>query len=353
MTTVKTTTIKAYEITTPKFAGDRQYEHTYDNEVLDLLLSSILRLDKAKRKFKNDTVSINLGDFRQSNDANIVEGHFITARHGVRRSQIDIETQEEVGTIESYHGVEYNVYFMIDRRTGLLLVQDDYNKVFSRKLLLSFLHTHKDIIYPYVERFNEKNNEHPFVIHKRSCYRLQTLPPIEFMDKLREFTKVKSAILTLDSNTEKDKIDVSQVLDSELEENNIEDYDLEIKIKNKTGRSMIRIFERYFESIIEQQKYDSYAIEGVLENGKTKRITPDTITRDFYAEVRYNANGEASMEDIFNRMTAIINNENPLQGKSGTPNIIPVGEDTDVEAAINRKIRSRNQDTAGQQEETI
>ncbi|MTW85638.1 hypothetical protein F3157_08175 [Virgibacillus dakarensis] len=349
MVTVNTTTIKAYEFTTPKFAGDIQYEHTYDNEILDLLFSSILQLNKANRKYKNDTVSLNLGDFKQSS-ANIMEGYFITARHGVRRSQIDIDTQEEVGTIESYHGVEYKVYFMIDRITGLLLVQDDFNKVFSRKLLLSFLHTHKDIIYPYIEKFNELNSGNPFVIHKRSCYRLQTLPPINFMDKLREFTTVKSAVLTLDHSTEKSQVDVSQKLDEELEDNEIEDYDLEIKIKNKTGRSMVRTFERYFESIIEQQKYDSYAIEGVLANGKTKRITPDTITRDFFAQVRYNANGEASMDDIFGRMTDIINNENPLRDKGGTPNIIPVGENSDVESAIQRKITSRNQNTEDQQQ---
>ncbi len=350
MTRVRTTTIKAYEFTTPKFAGTIQYQHSYDYELIDLLFSSIMQLDKAKRKYANDTVSLNLGDFRQSDDANIVEGHFITARHGIRRVHIDIHTQEEIGIIETTQGVEFNVYFMIDRRTGLFLVQDDYNKAFTRKLLLSFLHSHRKLIYPYIEKFNEENKEQPFVIHKRSAYRLQTLPPIEFLEKLGEFSKVKSAILTLDSNTEKDQVDVSRILDRELENNAIEDYDLEIKVKNKTGRGMVRVFREYFATIIEQQKYDSYAIEGTLENGKTKRISPDTITRDFFAEVRYNESGEASMSDIFNRMTEIIANENPLEGKGGTPNITPVGENPDVQESIQEKIRQRNQDTTDQQE---
>lgn len=339
----KTVTIKAYELTTPKFAGDIQHENTYDNEIIDLLFKSIMELEKGKRKYMNDTVSLNLGSFKQSVDAHIVEGHFITARHGIRRSHIDVNTQEEIGIIDIHHGVEAIVYFMIDRNTGLLLVQDDFNKVFSRTLLLSFLYMHKSIIYPYIEKFNKLNTKKPLVIHKRSCYRLQTLPPINFMEKLKEFKRIKSAILTLDNPPERVNNDVSDKLDEELEQNDIEEYDLEIKIKNKSNSSTVRAFEKYFTSIIEQQKYDSYAIEGILENGKSKKITPDTITRDFYAEVKFNDNGYPSIDDIYNRMINIIKTENPIFRKGGTPNIIPVGEDENVKMEITKEIKQRNE----------
>jgi len=343
-------TIKAYEFTTPKFAGDIQYENTYDFEILELLFNSIKQINKSKRKYKNETVSLNLGDFKISDDSGIVEGYFITARHGVKRSQINVDTQEEVGVIETHHGVEANVYFKIDRNTGLLLVQDDFNKVFSRTLLLSFLYMHKHIIYPYINHFNKLNNEKPFIIHKRSCYRLQTLPPINFMEKLKEFTKIKSAILALDNPLEKTNNDVSDVLDNELSENNIEDYDLEIKIKNKSSKATVKVFEKYFKSIIEQQKYDSYAIEGKLENGKSKKITPDTITRDFYAKVKINKNGEPSMDDIFERMNKIIKSDNPLCGKKSTPNVISAGEDKNVELDIQKEIAERNKDESRETE---
>ncbi len=170
------------------------------------------------------------------------------------------------------------------------------------------------------------------------------------MDKLKDFTQIKSAILTLDSTTNKKKIDVSKMLDDELEENDIEEYDLEIKIKNSTRLSMVKVFEKYFKSIIEQQKYDSYAIEGLLENGRSKRITPDTITRDFYTDVWVNSNGIPSIEDIYTKMNNIIYKENPLNGKGGTPNIIPVGEDLDVELAIQEEITKRNQDKTGKEQ---
>ncbi|WP_260511254.1 hypothetical protein [Priestia megaterium] len=346
---LKNITIKGYELCTPKFGGDIQYEHVYDYELIDILFKSILKLEKRKRKYKNDTVSINLGSFKQSNDANIVEGYFITARHGRRQTQIDIDTQDEVGTIEKNHGVENKVYFAIDYRTGLLLVQEDFNKVFTRKLLHTFLHSHKELIYPYIDEYNKINNPNGLKIHKRSCYRLVNLKPIDFLEKLKEFRKIKSATLTLDSTTEKKRVDVSKMLDSELETNGIDEYDLEIKIKNKSGRTMVSVFEKYFESIIEQQKYDSYAIEGELENGKQKKITPDTITRDFFAQINHNTNGEPSMEDIFNEMTKIISKNNLLEGKSSTPNSTMVGENKDVEMAIEERISQRNEDTADQQ----
>lgn len=347
---VKNITIKGYEFCTPKFAGDRQFEKVYDHELIDTLMKAILRLSKGARKYKNDTVSLNLGDYRQSSDANIMEGYFITARHGKRQTQIDIESQEEVGIIERHHGVENQVYFMVDSRTGLLLVQDDFNKVFTRKLLHTFLHSHKDLIYPYIDEYNRINRAKPLVIHKRSCYRLVNLKPINFMEKLREFRTIKTAILTLDNTTEKQEVDVSRMLDNELEQNGIDDYDLEIKIKNKSGLGMVTIFENYFESIIEQQKYDSYAIEGILEGGKQKKITPDTITRDFYVGVEHNSNGEPSMQEIYNEMARIILRDNPLQGKGSTPNSTMVGDNDDVQMAIQRNILEREQDSTGQQE---
>jgi hypothetical protein len=348
--TEKDITIKGYELCTPKFGGTIQYEHVYDYEIIDILFKTILKLEKANRKYKNDTVSINLGDFKQSNDANMVEGHFITARHGKKQIQIDIDTQDEIGTIEKHHGVENKVYFMIDRRTGLLLVQEDFNKVFTRKLLHTFLHSHKDLIYPYIDEYNKINKKSGLIIHKRSCYRLINLKPINFLEKLKEFRKIKTATLTLDSTTEKGKVDISQMLDNELDTNGIDEYDLEIKIKNKSGRNMVSVFEKYFQSIIEQQKYDSYSIEGELENGKQKKITPDTITRDFYSKVNHNTNGEPSMDDTFNQMSRIISNNNPLRGKTSTPNSTMVGENIDVEMAIDKKILQREEDTTGQQQ---
>jgi hypothetical protein len=348
----KTITLKAYELCTPKFAGNKWYEEVYDYELIDLLFKSILKLNKSQRKYKNETDSINLGAYNQSADANIMEGYFLTAKHGMRRTQIDIDTQQEVGTIPRNHGIEGKVYFMIDRRTGLLLVQEDFNKVFQRKLLHSFIHYHKSLIYPYIAKYNKVNAKNKLEIHKRSCYRLVTLPPINFFNKLKEFRHIKSAILTLDNTTEKNEVDVSRILDQELEDNGITEYDMEIKIKNKSPMGMVRVFEKYFETVQDLQKYDSYAIEGILHNGRTKKITPDTLTRDFFADVEFNVNGEPSMSQVYSGMVNVITYENPLKGKGPTPNSVSVGEDKDVEKNIQSLIDERNQDSSSKEQES-
>lgn len=350
---VKMVLIKAYEFSTPKFSSDLWYEEVFDYELIDVLFTSILKLDKSVRKYKDETVSLNLGDYKQSDDASRAEGHFLTARHGVRRTQIDIETQDEISTIERHHGVESKVYFMIDRKSGLILVQEDFNKVFTRKLLHTFLYSHRKLIYPYVEKFNRLNSDTGLRIHKRSLYRLTTLPPIQFMEKLKEFKRVKAATLTLDSSTEKRKVDVSEMLDEELDDNDIHDYDLEIKIKNKSGFAMINTFEKYFEKIIELQKYDSYAIEGELESGRTQKITPDSITRDFEAHVRHNASGEPSLSDLTREMANVIVMKNPIsKDKGATPNIKPLGDDNEVRLAIQKEVKKINETIEESSEES-
>lgn len=352
MVVKKTITIKGYELCTPKFAGDKQYEEVYDSELIDTLLMAILGLNKSQRKYKNDTDSINLGAYGQSEDANIMEGYFLTAKHGMKRTQIDIDSQVEVGTIPRNHGIENKVYFMIDKRTGLLLVQQDFNRVFTRKLLHTFFHYHKGLVYPYIEKYNKVNASNKLEIHKRSCYRLKTLQPIDFFQKLNEFRHIKSAILTLDNTTDKDDVDVSKILDKELDDNGIGEYDLEIKIKNKSPMGMVKVFEKYFETVMEQQKYDSYAIEGILHNGKSKKISPDTLTRDFFADVDFNVNGEPSMSQVYSGMSNIILYDNPLKRKGPTPNSVAVGEDKDVEKAIMELIDKRNQNTTSKEQQS-
>ncbi|MFK3938929.1 hypothetical protein ACI2JA_15625 [Alkalihalobacillus sp. NPDC078783] len=341
---VKLVLLKAYEFSTPKFAGDNWYEDVYDYELIDMLFKSIMKLSKSARKYKDDTVSINLGDFKQSDDANRVEGHFLTARHGVRMPHIDINTQDEISTIEPHHGVEAKVYFMIDRISGLILVQEDFNKIFTRKLLHTFLYSHRKLIYPYIDKVNQLNSDRSIKVHKRSIYRLTTLPPVQFMDKLKEFKKINSAIVTLDSTTEKKDIDVSEALDIELDKHEIDNYELEIKIKNKSGYSMVKTFEKYFAKVIELQKYDSYAIEGQLESGRIQKITPDSITRDFEAHINHTPLGEPSISDLTREMEKVIRFKNPIsEDKGPTPNYMPLGKDEAVETEISSYAQQINE----------
>ncbi|MER2132602.1 MAG: hypothetical protein ABS896_09330 [Carnobacterium inhibens] len=321
--------VKAFELINPYLIGSNIVEGRYNHELMDRLFRSIMLLKLNKRKYKNKEVTLNLVDYKQSSNINIMQGYFSTARHGIRRSNIDIETQEEISYIEPHQGVKNEVFFTLDKQRGLLLVEDDKaNKVFNRSLLKSFLFSHRELIFPYIDAFNILNDE--AVISKRSFYRLTSLPPVDFFEKLKEFQSIKSGIFYIDSSEREESVDVVQKLEDELDDNSIDEYDLEIKIKNKSSSGMVKTFEKYFKKMIELQKYDSYAIEGVTESGSIKKITPDSITREFEIMVAYNANGLPKLDHMFNGMENIIVRNNPIETKDLLSGITHVEDDADV-----------------------
>lgn len=348
----KTVSVRAYEFFTPKFAGNRQLDKVYDHEVIDVLFKSIIKLNKSERMYKNSSFTINLGKYSPSMNSDIFEGHFLTTSHGVERKQIDIDTQEDVGVIPPEHGIENEVYFAIDKKSGLLLVAEDINRAFGIQLLKSLLYRHKELIYPYIEEYNSLNKKEKdkfFAIHKNVSYKLTTLPPIDFFKKLEDFSKIKKATLFLDKDTDKTKIDVSEALDRELLANEIENYGLEIKIINESPKGMIKVFGDYFKRAIELEKYDAFSIEGTLPNGKTRTITPETLTKEFFIpNVEIKPNGRFSDTDIFGGLRDIIQRDSPIVGKASTSEAKSVGDCYHVEKSIQALIDERNKTSNNQ-----
>lgn len=308
----------------------------YNHELMDTFLKSILLLDIDKRKFKNEEVTLNLVEYKQSSNVNIMEGVFTTARHGISKITINVETQEEMNTIEYYEGVKNEIHFTLDKKKGLLLVQEDkLNHVFSRTVLKSFLYSHRQLIFPYIDEFNKKNLYKEASLYKRGFYSINSLPPIDFMEKLKEFKSIKSGILYINSSEKKSpNNDVIEKLEEELNDNEINEFDIEVKIKNKSPLGMVKTFEKYFNKMIDIQKYDDYAIEGVTKAGATKKITPDSITREFDIEVNVNVNGLSSLDDIFKGMENIILYNNPLVDKEEFDQSFFIKDDISVQKKI-------------------
>ena len=111
--------IKAYEFTNPLLSGTNLIEGRYNHDMMDRFFKSIMLLDIDKRKYKNDEVTLNLTQYNQSYNINIMEGSFFTARYGIRRSNIDIESQQEINYIEPHQGVKNEFYFTLDKKNRL------------------------------------------------------------------------------------------------------------------------------------------------------------------------------------------------------------------------------------------
>lgn len=218
----------------------------------------------------------------------------------------------------------------------------------------SFLYKHRQLIYPYIDEFNKVNKSKGVKIYKRSFYAISALPPIDFFEKLKEFHSIKSGILYINSSEKTKSVDVVDVLEEELIDNNISEFDLEIKIKNKSPLGMMKAFKAYFEKINELQKYDSYAIEGVTKSGTVKKITPDSITREFEAEIEVNNQGLYNIVQIFNEMEEVITSNNPLEssGNRRLNNSLLLKDVKNVEKAIKQIAEAINKPQEDK-EETI
>lgn len=116
---------KGFEITNAFETNDTLYPISYNPELMDLFFNSILLIDLDKRKYVNDEISFNLLDYRKTSNVNIMSGIFSTARHGVVKHTIDIETQVEIQEITPKEGVKNEIQFTLDKRTGLILIQED------------------------------------------------------------------------------------------------------------------------------------------------------------------------------------------------------------------------------------
>ncbi|MEK4091709.1 hypothetical protein [Viridibacillus sp. FSL H8-0110] len=347
--------IRGFEICNHYMDSDDLKIGYYNHELMNLFIKSILLIDLDKRKYKNDEVTLNLIEYKQSsNNVNLMEGVFTTARHGVSKKTINVETQEEMNKIESFEGVKNEIQFTLHKITGLLLVEEDkQNHVFTRPLLKSFFYKHRNLIYPYVDEFNTKNKSEKVIIYKSRIFTIASLPPINFFEKVSEFKSIKNGVIYINtSETPKGEVDVIKKLEDELEEHKIEDYDLEIKIKNKSPRGMVKVFEKYFEGMINAQKYDFFAIEGVTKSGATKKINPDTITRDFDIEVEINGNGIRVLDDIHRGMEEIVENENPLSANRKINQSFLIKDDTNVWSKIEEISNSINQSEKSEEEIT-
>lgn len=335
-----TVKFKAFDISTQYTIKEKSEEllilNTYNHQLFDFLFRNILKLNKEKRKFKNDEVTLNLSEYKQSNHTHIMQGVFTTARHGELKQTININTQKEIieKEIQPVEGVKNEIRFTLDKRNGLILIQEDKtNHVISRNILKSFIYQHRNLVYPYIDKINNKNKNSKFCISKRSFYSIASLPPVDFFEKLKEFKSIKSASLFINSSERDNPIDVVAALENELNENNLHDFNLEIKIKNKSPLGMVKTFKKYFEKISELQKYDSYAIEGKTEAGSTKKITPDSYTREFESVVKRNGKGLFNEEQLIEAMQKVINSEdNPLLDSKNTfdSNLLLKGDDLEI-----------------------
>lgn len=315
----KSVTVYGYELVTPKFKNKSYDYGRFDFETLLSFIKAVEEIPLKDRAFKNreKTKMINIISFIQSDDANIWEGVFTTARYGKEQEIIDIAEQTGVGVKPKNHGVKNEVNFIIDSRTGLLLVEKDSERVASGDMIRKFIRYHKDKIEPYQKAFNSKFD--PIKIHKFNFLKIGSLPDKHFFEEIREFFTIKDAYFYLDiSERPATSNQVSNLLYlyHKARENGVEDVTkVKVSFENDIPKGSVSGIESYFKKLFEADLFDGLGVSGKLPSGRTRTIELENIQRAFDISVDFNENGLPSLSDLIKEMSVIALRDNPLGTK--------------------------------------
>ncbi|SEM79635.1 hypothetical protein SAMN04489762_1059 [Terribacillus saccharophilus] len=324
-----------YELWTTKFTGNSVKEDRFDFELLDTLLKKILEVPIKERAFKNKkkNKSINLLSYKDSDDSDLVEGVFSTARYGKEQKIIDIPDQTEAGLKGKNQGVLSQVNFIIDKATGLLLVEKDSEGVARRQLILGFLKYHKGLIYDYIEQFNKQFS--PNKIHKNNFVSVKSLPPKTFFEDIKDFASIKDAYYYKDINQDDNKNNEASNFMYQYQKADKEGMKgvtrVKVSFENTLRGGSVRHVEKFFKKLFEAQNYDALApnknneyddvdgfgASGRLQSGRTRTIELENIQRAFDVSVEHSEGGIPSVSDLIEQMVYIAKHDNPLEYKRG------------------------------------
>lgn len=315
---VKPLTIYGYEFITTKFNKDSYDANRFDFELLEYFFGRMINeIPLKERAFRDKSRMINLISFKQSSDANLWEGVFSTARYGKEQVMIDVPQQVDKGIKPKDQGAKNEVNFLVDRRTGLLLLEKDSERVAGRDMIMKLIRYHKTLIDPFLTSFNKQF--HPVVMHRKNFLKLNSLPSKTFFEEIKDFASIKEAYYYLDiSEQPPTSNEVSNLLylENKAVTGGMKGVTrVKISFENGIRKGSVSGVEAYFKKLFEQQYFDGFGVKGKLDSGRPKTIELENIQRTFDISVEYNINGLPSLKDLFEGMSKIALRDNPLDFK--------------------------------------
>lgn len=332
----KPVTIYGYELTTPKFKKDSYDQDRFDFELLEYFFNKIISDVTLKERAFIDHKThkmINLISFKQSDEANLFEGVFITARYGKEQEIYDVFEQIESGTKPKNHGVKNEVNFLVDSRTGLMLIEKDSENVARGNFIKKFIRYHRELIEDYLVQFNKQYD--PQKMYRNSFLKISSLPTRTFFEELNEFSIVKDAYYYLDiEDLPGTSNEVSNLLylHNKAEENGMRGVSrVKVSFENSIPKGSVYGIETYFKKLFESQHFDGLGVSGKLPSGRQRTIELENIQRAFDINVEFNDNGIPSLSDLIDGMTKIALTDNPVEYKSSIEQFRGVGINGDEE----------------------
>ncbi|MBF2345412.1 hypothetical protein IA806_02390 [Listeria seeligeri] len=274
----------------------------YDHEIFSKYLSILLEQENVEIKKKIDNCSITLLDYSENEISSYAFGKLLVFKSGKRQRIVNEDDLTEGEFKNRDQGLKNEIHFVINKTTGVILVERDYEKIFKASLLNSFFYHNKNFIYDYVDEFNKlnynKETKTSIEIHKNKLIYINPLPSQDLFDELEEFARIKRFKVT--KKVEKKKNHGIDGCAKELE-------DILNKASNTSlGQNVVSIeyymdergkglemdsLKKMIQNIYQSHYYEDFIITGTNIDNDLKTLTKDNITKRFEFKIPVDIDG--------------------------------------------------------------
>lgn len=262
-----TLTCYAFQLNTPIYsrASNTLIPDVFNHEFFSKFLNIIIQSNRAKHL--DGAKYFHLISYSHELDEEIFNGKIHTTRYGTMSDIIDVQTDNVVNQLEPGHGVKNEINFVINPNNGLLLVQNDPFRIFSRSFLFEYLKYRELLASDIIKEYNDAHSDTE--IYEQFTFQLSTIHDEGFYDRLAAMDNIKSFNIEVSV----DKINVNNALqrfskedapDSEFIEGIT---DVSYSFKNKLRNQGITKVKRFIENAIDMEKIDGLKAIGKA-NGK-------------------------------------------------------------------------------------
>ncbi|WYU50346.1 hypothetical protein MHH67_13265 [Bacillus sp. FSL K6-0047] len=308
--------VYAYKISTPLTNIDTNamdpefYSYEFFEGFLDILVSS------KNRTFMDGSRYIELVSFKQSDDADIIEGKIHTTRYGTLNNILNVETREVTGQLNPTEGVVNEINFVICRQTGLFLVQSDPFRVANRNQLDNYFTRKQVLAEDLANEYNKQN--HPYLLYNNNFFFIETVFNKDFYEQLAKIAKVKEVSITSKVQKPEDNAALEafkKESDQELDENLVIGGVTEAvyTVKNSIRNGGLKHVERFVKNIVDFEKVSKLEAKGYNEFSKPETASFEVKPVRYPVVTTKNSNGVLDQSEIIKGMVDIAKYKNPLR----------------------------------------
>lgn len=244
-----------------------------------------------------------LEQFNDDYDNNFFCGWFISARYGETPDWIDARTMERRANNKRItEGEENRTYFILDKRTGLFLLQSDNKRIATGATIDNYLRSKIEGFQYYINSYNRLNSRR-MMITNETFIQLDYSIDTTFMDEVRRLARIKKTTIQC-TVTNARQNNVVTAINNQL--NGVDRYDeVEFSIVNKERRMGVRGIEQFLEGLQEHELYRNVIVQGTTTMGRPKTISWENHTKKFEVKASINTNGLVSQDDMITQLITL------------------------------------------------